>query len=78
MVYFSAAGRGASGQAGGLVRAVSADVPLMIGEFEGADRTGYIMVVNLSLERSARFAVETTGARRIADALPRRTVPGGP
>ncbi len=54
---------------GGLVRAVSADVPLMIGEFEGADRTGYIMVVNLSLERSARFAVETTGARRIADAL---------
>lgn len=33
---------------------------MMIGEFEGEDGCDYVMVVNLSLERSANFLIKTT------------------
>lgn len=41
------------------VRSIRCDEPLMVGEFLSAKGNRYIMVVNLSLERSARFIVET-------------------
>jgi hypothetical protein len=43
---------------GELVRSVEADVPLMIGEFEAEDGSRYVMPVNLSLERSAKIALQ--------------------
>ncbi len=41
------------------VRAVKCEEPLMVGEFLSTKGNRYIMIVNLSLERSARFIVET-------------------
>jgi len=49
---------------GGLVEAVSCPTPVMIGEFRHANGDDYIMVVNLSLERSARFTFQTTQPRK--------------
>ncbi|HVS98374.1 MAG TPA: hypothetical protein VHE54_17900 [Puia sp.] len=37
----------------------TSDAPLMVGEFKSADGTNYLMVVNLSLEKSARFDIQT-------------------
>ena len=45
---------------GELVQAVSADVPVMVGEFAAGDGVRYAMVVNLSLEKSAKIALELT------------------
>lgn len=45
---------------GELVHAVSADVPVMVGEFAAGDGARYAMVVNLSLEKSAKIALELT------------------
>lgn len=41
------------------VQSIKCDEPLMIGEFVSAKGNKYMMVVNLSLERSARFIVDT-------------------
>jgi len=41
------------------VEKVETDVPMMVGEFVSATGTKYVMVVNLSLERSARFDLKT-------------------
>jgi hypothetical protein len=41
------------------VEKAESDVPLMVGEFESAGGTKYVMVVNLSLEKSARFDIKT-------------------
>lgn len=38
---------------------VTAEAPMMIGEFVSANGTKYVMVVNLSLEKSAKFDIET-------------------
>ncbi len=45
---------------GKLVREIKANAPMMIGEFKHDDGTDYIMVVNLSIEKSAKFTLETT------------------
>ncbi len=47
---------------GKLVRAVAADVPVMIGEFDAEEGARYALVVNLSLQRSTRVALELTDA----------------
>jgi hypothetical protein len=40
--------------------------PVMVGEFEDASGTPHVMLVNLSLERSAKLAVESRDGRRVA------------
>lgn len=44
---------------GGWAQKATSDAPLMVGEFKSADGTNYLMVVNLSLEKSARFDIQT-------------------
>ena len=44
---------------GKIVKGVECAEPLMIGEFESAKGNRYVMVVNISLERSARFILKT-------------------
>jgi hypothetical protein len=44
---------------GAWVETVTCAGPLMIGEFEGPEGTPYVMVVNLSLERSTKFNLKT-------------------
>lgn len=44
---------------GKLVRRIRTNAPMMIGEFKHDDGTNYIMVVNLSLRESAKFALDT-------------------
>ena len=44
---------------GKIVKRVECDEPLMIGEFESTKGNRYVMVVNISLERSARFILKT-------------------
>ncbi len=46
---------------GRLVESTSCATPLMIGEFKGQNGQSYVMVVNLSLETSAKFDLKTTG-----------------
>lgn len=43
---------------GELVQAIEADVPVMVGEFVAEDAARYVMAVNLSLEKSAKIALE--------------------
>ncbi|MGC9318381.1 MAG: hypothetical protein ACP5KN_10175, partial [Armatimonadota bacterium] len=59
-VYFTAPApvEGATLLPGEIVQAVEADVPIMLGEFAGEDGARYVMPVNLSLERSARIALQ--------------------
>jgi hypothetical protein len=42
---------------GGLVEAVACATPVMVGEFRHASGESYVMIVNLSLERSAKFTL---------------------
>ncbi|HEY4290278.1 MAG TPA: hypothetical protein VGN00_24430 [Puia sp.] len=44
---------------GGWAEKVVSDVPMMVGEFKSADGTNYVMVVNLSLAKSAKFDLQT-------------------
>ena len=44
---------------GKIVKGVESPEPLMIGEFESAKGNRYVMVVNINLERSARFVLTT-------------------
>jgi hypothetical protein len=44
---------------GKLIESIECAEPLMIGEFEGDSGAGYAMIVNLSLERSAKFKPKT-------------------
>ncbi len=48
---------------GKLVGAVTAPTPVMVGEFVHANGDEYLMVVNLSVERSAKFSLKTTQPR---------------
>lgn len=43
---------------GRLVKEVQSDAPMMVGEFISEDEVDYIMVVNLSLEKSAKFVLK--------------------
>ena len=45
---------------GGLVEAVTCPTSVMVGEFKHSNGDSYVMVVNLSLERSAKFTLTTT------------------
>ena len=45
------------------VEKLDTDVPMMIGEFVSENGTNYVMVVNLSLEKSARFDLKTKVAQ---------------
>ncbi len=47
---------------GELVQAIEADVPVMVGEFAAEDGARYVMVVNLSLEKSVKIALELNEA----------------
>ena len=47
---------------GKLVEEVKSDAPMMVGEFKSNEGVNYVMVVNLSLEKSARFILKTVGA----------------
>lgn len=44
---------------GNLVESVTSPTPVMVGEFRHANGKPYVMVVNLSLERSAKFTLQT-------------------
>jgi hypothetical protein len=44
---------------GNLVESVACPTPVMVGEFRHANGEPYVMVVNLSLERSAKFTFKT-------------------
>jgi hypothetical protein len=44
---------------GGWAQQLTSEEPMMVGEFRDADGTNYLMVVNLSLGKSARFDVQT-------------------
>ncbi len=48
---------------GNLVEAVTCPTPVMVGEFRNANGDAYVMVVNLSLERSAKFTLATRQPR---------------
>ena len=65
-VYFSSPAPAASLPAlpGRLVQAIGSapSAPAMIGEFSGPSGENYVMVVNLSLERSAKFTIKTTAS----------------
>jgi hypothetical protein len=50
---------------GDLVETATCDRPLMIGEFKHADGQRYLMVVNLSLESSAKFNLQIKGAKAL-------------
>ena len=45
---------------GKIIREVSSPTPMMAGEFRGEDGSEWVMLVNLSLERSVKFTVRTT------------------
>jgi hypothetical protein len=44
---------------GKLVWRIRTDVPMMVGEFKHDNGRDYIMVVNLSLRKSAKFVLDT-------------------
>ncbi len=50
---------------GKLIENVVCDSPLMVGEFEDAQRNSYAMIVNLSLERSTKFTIATKPGQKI-------------
>lgn len=57
---------------GKLVEAVEADTPFMVGEFSSNDGADYVMLVNLSLEKSANLKFTTQGeyaAKEIISAM---------
>ncbi len=60
-VYFTDnfGGEGLPQLPGDHVKSIKCDEPLMVGEFLSEKGNRYIMVVNLSLERSARFVIDT-------------------
>lgn len=60
---------------GKLVQEVSCPAPVMVGEFEGRNGEAYALVVNLSLEASARFTLKTAEPVR-SIAIVSAVVPG--
>ncbi|MCK4747304.1 MAG: hypothetical protein KAT15_09720 [Bacteroidales bacterium] len=52
------------GLPGKIVKSAESDTPLMIGEFRGED-ANYIMVVNISLERSTKFELSLNSKAKI-------------
>ena len=52
---------------GRAVAAVECEAPVMVGEFKGSDETDFVMVVNLSLEKSAKIKLRTAPARHNID-----------
>ena len=54
---------------GKLVESVACDAPVMVGEFRHADGEAYVMVVNLSLERSARFTFQAASPRETVQVI---------
>lgn len=44
---------------GALIESISSPVPVMVGEFKHSNGDSYVMIVNLSLERSAKFTLKT-------------------
>ncbi len=45
-----------------LVEEVTSETPVMVGEFSGENESKWAMVVNLSLERSAKVVMKTNGS----------------
>jgi len=56
---------------GKLIRSVdsSPSAPAMIGEFSGPAGENYVMVVNLSLERSSKFTIKPTGTAQAMECV---------
>lgn len=50
---------------GSVIQAVKSAEPMMVGEFKNATGEIYVMIVNLSLEHSAKFNLETEQSRRL-------------
>jgi hypothetical protein len=48
---------------GKIIQELSCPSPLMIGEFTGPDGSPYAMIVNLSLQDSAKFTLKTTDTK---------------
>jgi hypothetical protein len=51
---------------GAVVETITCSAPLMVGEFEGSGGSHYAMVVNLSLEKSAKFQLKTVRPASLA------------
>lgn len=60
-VYFTSPARDASLPLlpGKVTKRLETTSPMMVGEFVSQDGTNYVMVVNLSVEKSAKFVIET-------------------
>src|SRR5690606_33168311 len=48
---------------GAIIDSIKSEEPLMIGEFKDANNNKYVMVVNLSVERSANFSFSTKSGK---------------
>jgi frataxin-like iron-binding protein CyaY len=46
------------------VEAITCPTPVMVGEFRHVNGDAYVMIVNLSLERSAKFTLATHPPRK--------------
>ncbi len=77
-VYFSGThpAKLCTGLPGRIVKTAKSDAPLMIGEFEGKD-ADYMMVVNISLERSTKFelSLHSDAKIEIVSAIDGKTYP---
>jgi len=77
-VYFSGThpAKLCSGLPGRIVKSAESDAPLMIGEFKGDD-ADYMMVVNISLERSTKFelSLHSDAKIEIVSAIDGKTYP---
>ncbi len=64
-VYFSQPPSGSSlpSLPGEIVDSIKSEEPLMIGEFKDAENNKYVMIVNLSVERSVSFSFSTKSGR---------------
>jgi hypothetical protein len=54
---------------GDLITEIAADAPMMIGEFKGSPDGTYVVVVNLSLEKSAKFKLKTVRPFKTIDVV---------
>ncbi|HZH71443.1 MAG TPA: hypothetical protein VFD91_03030, partial [Mariniphaga sp.] len=48
---------------GAIIDSIKSEEPLMIGEFKDANNNKYVMVVNLSVERSTNFSFSTKSGK---------------
>jgi hypothetical protein len=54
---------------GNLVESVQSPAPVMVGEFAGPDDSKYVIVVNLSLQQSAKLQIKLRGSSEILEMM---------